>query len=281
MDSSTIYYGITDPPTAQLRICQPSTSRWWFRNVSTHLKKSSGEQTTLQHVGSNTRMAKRCLTEKNPKEKKNSTSNSNPNNPSLLSLEKICFKELSCSSRDISSSTLWRSSHWALAIKTSSLAWAKFVPQLVENNLLFGGKLHWKMEKNDISTTQKESLPGMFCLDLVLNIWDLLPKTERRFFPTRSWKSLLCCFLGVGEHADKDPQKEAPRCLNNGTKMLPSLCYRYDWNLNCFKYLGWLQIIRTSNRKCSIWIFQGMILSHSIHVWYIYLHLVDFYGKWM
>lgn len=156
MDSSPIYYDITDPPTAQLRICQPSTSRWWSRNVSTHLKKKSkGEPSPKQrwtnHFATrwlqHTNGEKMRYRKKNP-EKKNSTSNSNPKKSLLPFLGTICFKELSCSSRDISSSTLWRSSHWALAIKTSSLAWAKFVrPQLVENNWLFRGEATLKNGK--------------------------------------------------------------------------------------------------------------------------------------
>ena len=117
MDSSTIYYDITDPRTAQLRICQPSTSRWWFRNVSTHLKKSpkgnllqnSGEQTTLQHVARHANGEKMRYQKKN--KKKNSTSNSNQKTIPSSFLGSILVKELSCSSRDISSSTLWRSSH--------------------------------------------------------------------------------------------------------------------------------------------------------------------------
>ena len=59
----------------------------------------------------------------------------------------------------------------------------------------------------------------------------LAPKNRKAIFPNkikRHARSFCpkeaeshCCavFLGVGEHADKDPQKEAPRCLNSGTKM--------------------------------------------------------------
>lgn len=99
MDSSPIYYDITDPPTAQLRICQPSTSRWWSRNVSTHLKKKSkGEPSPKQrwtnHFATrwlqHTNGEKMRYRKKNPeKKKKTAPQTATPKNPSSLSWEQF------------------------------------------------------------------------------------------------------------------------------------------------------------------------------------------------
>ena len=136
------------------------------------------------------------------------------------------------------------------------------------------------MEKNDISTTQKESLPGMFLFGPCVEHLGLAPKNRKAIFPNKKLKVSAVLFFGCGRTCGLGSPKGSPKVFKQRHQDV-ALLYATGMTepLNCFKYLGWLQIIRTSNRKCSIWIFQGMILSHSIHVWYIYLHLVDVYSK--
>ena len=83
-----------------------------------------------------------------------------------------------------------------------------------------------------------------------------MPPWNRRF---RTWKpSLVGSMLNLGS-------VEWPKSI---------------WSLNCLQvscklYIMFFLIQYDTHLICWSW----LIISHAIHVWYIYLHLVDFHGK--